>query len=181
MPNTSEATSSQPHDTKPTVNSPWTTDASLMAQLSNATLVLLDVLVHRFDDELVFSEALSGGGEVMCEMEGLDESFAPLVEAEVARLVAEAAGLPPAGLFSPAMPSYLTEIDALPVRLQADLVLKAGDYYAPSTEPVSAPDPRISAFYARSVARAPTRSTAHITASVPPKTASHAPAAQPHR
>lgn len=136
-----------------TLNSSWNTDADVMSRLSNATLALLDVLVHRFDDELVFSEALCGGGEFMCELEGLDESFGPLVEAEAARVVAEAAGLPPAGLFSPSMPAYLATIDALPLQRQANLVLEAADRYAGAPAP---PDPRVAAFFARSTVRSHT-------------------------
>lgn len=133
-----------------TLNSSWNSDADVMARLNNATLTLLDVLVHRFDDELVFSEALCGGGEFMCELEGLDDSFGPLVEAEAARVVAEAARLPPAGLFSPSMPAYLATIDALPRQHQANLVLEAADRYAGATSPQN---PRVAAFFSRSTVR----------------------------
>lgn len=134
----------------PTLGSPGKTDTEVMARLNNATLALLDVLVHRFDDELVFSEALCGGGEFMCELAGLDESFGPLVEAEAARVVAEAAGLPPAGLFSPSMPAYLATIDALPLQRQAHLVREAADRHAGATAP---PNPRTVAFHSRSAVR----------------------------
>lgn len=148
----------------PTLDSSWNTDTEVMARLSNATLALLDVLVHRFDDELVFSEALCGGGEFMCELEGLDESFGPLVEAEAARVVAEAAGLPPAGLFSPSMPAYLAAVDALSLQRQADLVLKAADRYAGAAAP---PDPRIAAFHARSTVLPHSRTDSASASAVP--------------
>ncbi|MCX4751240.1 hypothetical protein OG455_38045 [Kitasatospora sp. NBC_01287] len=137
----------------------WASDAALTTQLHDATLTLLDLLVHRFDDELVFSEALVGGGEAVCSFSDLDESFAPIIEAEAARLVAEAAGLPPGGLFAPALPAYLAEIDALPLRRQANLVLTAADYYA--VAPAPAPHPRIAAFYARSTVRPPAQTAAY--------------------
>ncbi|MEV4555730.1 hypothetical protein AB0K51_01885 [Kitasatospora sp. NPDC049285] len=171
MSNAPNPAHSQQAAAPPTLDSSWNTDIDVMARLSTATLTLLDVLVHRLDDELVFSEALCGGGEFMCELEGLDDSFGPLIEAEAARVVAEAAGLRPAGLFSPWMPAYLAAIDALSRQRQANLVLEAADRYAGATSP---PNPRIAAFHARSTVRPHTvtaSASAALTAAPRPSTA----------
>ncbi|MFI5525252.1 hypothetical protein [Streptomyces platensis] len=56
------------------------------------------------DLELNFSDALVDGGEVVCELNELRPSWAPLLEADALRVVADTASLRTASQFSPATP-----------------------------------------------------------------------------
>jgi hypothetical protein len=77
------------------------------------------------EDDYPFSTSLEGGGFYTCEHTGLDFAWAPLVEAETARLVAQAATDVSPGLFAPELPALITAIDAQPVHVQQALIRKA--------------------------------------------------------
>ncbi|TQE34192.1 hypothetical protein Sipo8835_15700 [Streptomyces ipomoeae] len=106
-------------------NSHWAADRALVERLHTATLTLLDLLSLQLDDRPVFSEALAGGGEHVCELSDLAPSWAPAIEADAVRLVAEAAGLPAASVFSPAMPHMIAAIDRQPLDVQRALIQRA--------------------------------------------------------
>jgi hypothetical protein len=102
-------------------NSHWAADRALVERLHTATLTLLHLLDLQLDDHPVFSEALAGGSEHVCELSDLDPSWAPAIEADAVRLVTEAAGLPTASVFSPAMPHMIAAIDRQPLDVQRAL------------------------------------------------------------
>ncbi|MFF7702808.1 hypothetical protein [Streptomyces lydicus] len=84
---------------------PWAMDDGLSHRLRAAVYALLDSPPHLMDAlELIFSGALVGGGEVVCELNELPPSWAPLIEADALRVVADTAGLRTPSLFSPATP-----------------------------------------------------------------------------
>jgi hypothetical protein len=77
------------------------------------------------EDDYPFSASLEGGGLHTCEQHGLDFAWAPLIETETARLVAEAATDVSPGLFAPELPALVTAIDAQPLHVQQALIRKA--------------------------------------------------------
>ncbi|MCC9707121.1 hypothetical protein E4N62_18695 [Streptomyces sp. MNU76] len=103
----------------------WAADRALVERLHTATMTLLDLLDLQLDDRPVFSEALAGGGEHVCELSDLDPSWAPAIEADAVRLVTEAAGLPAASVFSPAVPYMIAAIDRQPLDVQRALIQRA--------------------------------------------------------
>jgi len=94
----------------------WMADPALIERLFTATLTLLDLLDIQLGDHRVFSQALEGCGEHVCELADLDASWAPVIETDAVRLVAGAAGLPAASAFSPAMPHVIAAVAQRPVR-----------------------------------------------------------------
>ncbi|MFE2426889.1 hypothetical protein ACFXJ5_09070 [Streptomyces sp. NPDC059373] len=107
----------------------WTADPALIERLFTATLTLLDLLDIQLGDHPVFSQALEGGGEHVCELADLDPSWAPVIETDAVRLVAGAAGLPAASAFSPAMPHMIAAIDRQPPDVQRALVQRASAHH----------------------------------------------------
>ncbi|MCL2728393.1 MAG: hypothetical protein FWE15_00035 [Actinomycetia bacterium] len=77
------------------------------------------------EDDYPFSASLEGGGFYTCEQTGLAFAWAPLIETETARLVAEAATDISPGLFAPELPALISAIDALPMPVQQALIRKA--------------------------------------------------------
>ncbi|MEE4544045.1 hypothetical protein V2S66_18965 [Streptomyces sp. V4-01] len=77
------------------------------------------------EDDYPFSASLEGGAFYTCEQHGLDFAWAPLIETETARLVAEAATDVSPGLFAPELPALIEAIDTAPVPVQQALIRKA--------------------------------------------------------
>ncbi|WP_225847296.1 hypothetical protein [Streptomyces sp. HPF1205] len=120
----------------PAESTRWLRDPALARKLHEAVDLLLDSMADMLDDDFPFSASLEGGGFFTCEHTGLDFAWAPLVEAETARLVAEAATSLPPGLFAPELPALITAIDAKPVHVQQALIRKAAArHLAPPTVP----------------------------------------------
>jgi uncharacterized protein YgbK (DUF1537 family) len=114
-----------PPSGQPAPDAHWITDPALTARLNTATLTLLDLLELQLNDGPVFSEALAENGEHVCELAELDPLWAPVIEADTVRLVAEAAGLPSTSAFSPAVPRIVAAIDRQPLDVQRALVQRA--------------------------------------------------------
>ncbi|WP_433892550.1 hypothetical protein [Streptomyces sp. CA-111067] len=103
----------------------WIHDPALAQKLSAAVEFLLESVQLMLEDDYPFSASLEGGGFYTCEQTGLDFAWAPLIETETARLVAEAATEVSPGLFAPELPALITAIDALPMPVQQALIRKA--------------------------------------------------------
>ncbi|WUH90394.1 hypothetical protein OG900_09950 [Streptomyces sp. NBC_00433] len=103
----------------------WIHDPALAHQLSAAVASLLESVQLILKDDYPFSASLEGGGFYTCEQTGLDLAWAPLIETETARLVAEAATDVSPGLFAPELPALIGAIDAQPVPVQQALIRKA--------------------------------------------------------
>lgn len=116
----------EPAPTAPLADSTrWILDPGLAQKLSAAVEFLLESIQLRLEDDYPFSASLEGGGFYTCDHTGLDLTWAPLIEAETARLVAEAATATLPGLFAPELPALITAIDAQPVHVQQALIRKA--------------------------------------------------------
>lgn len=109
----------------PAESTRWLREPGLAGKLHEAVDLLLDSMADMLDDDFPFSASLEGGGFFTCEHTGLDFAWAPLVEAETARLVAQAATSTPPGLFAPELPALITAIDAQPAHVQQALIRKA--------------------------------------------------------
>jgi hypothetical protein len=96
-------------------------------KLTGAVEFLLEMVQLMLEDDYPFSASLEGGGFYTCEQTGLDLAWAPLIETETARLVAEAATTVSPGLFAPELPALITAIDTLPTHIQKALIRKAAD------------------------------------------------------
>ncbi|MFE1174242.1 hypothetical protein [Streptomyces sp. NPDC058773] len=156
-PDLSNAPDSHTHRTPD--SGPWAVDDALGYRLRAAVQALLDSLPLLMDDlELNFSDALVGGGEVVCDLTELHPSWAPLIEADALRLVADTAGLHTPSMFSPATPRMITAVDAQPLEVQQALVERAAERFANHYEHV--PNPRSLAAVSRSPHKpAPARPT----------------------
>lgn len=89
------------------------------------------------DMELPFSNALVGGGEVVCDIAELAPSWAPLIESDVLGLVIDTAGHRPSSMFSPALPHMITKIDTQPHEVQQTLIAQAADRFAGHNDAVA--------------------------------------------
>jgi hypothetical protein len=107
----------------------WTQEPALAHQLSSAVGFLLESAQLILEDDYPFSASLEGGGFYTCEQHGLDFAWAPLIETETARLVAEAATDVFPGLFAPELPALISAIDALPMPVQQALIRKAAAHH----------------------------------------------------
>jgi hypothetical protein len=103
----------------------WLRDPGLARKLHEAVGLLLHSMADMLDDAYPFSASLEGGGLFACEHKGLDFAWAPLVEAETARLVAEVTTSTSPGLFAPELPALITAIDAQPEHVQQALIRQA--------------------------------------------------------
>ncbi|SEO73428.1 hypothetical protein SAMN05216267_103919 [Actinacidiphila rubida] len=103
----------------------WIQDPALAHKLSEAVESLLESVQLMLEDDYPFSASLEGGGFYTCELHDLDFAWAPLLETETARLVAEAATDVSPGLFAPELPALIAAIDAQPMPVQQALIGKA--------------------------------------------------------
>jgi hypothetical protein len=101
----------------------WMSDSQVLDRLRQAVQVLLDCLDTVLEDfELQpLGEAICGGGEFACQHSDLPEGFAPLVEAEAARLLVEHATMRRISVFDAALPEQLNHLGALDVEDQQSL------------------------------------------------------------
>ncbi|MFE7318245.1 hypothetical protein ACFU7T_34880 [Streptomyces sp. NPDC057555] len=155
-------------------------DDVLGHRLRSAVQALLDSLPLLMDDmELNFSDALVGGGEVICELTELNASWAPLIEADALRFVTDTPGLRTPSLFSPATPRMIAAIDAQPPEVQHALVERAAKRFADHDE--HTPNPRSLAAVSRSPHRPEGPGPATPTEASPPASTPRPSEASRHR
>lgn len=117
----------------------WATDHDLTRRLRAATQSLLDCLPMVMENGWAFSDSLQGGGKQAYQLDELHPSWAPLIESEALRLVANVAGLHTASMFSSSMPRLIAEIDAQPLEVQQALVERAAERLGSVNERLPAP------------------------------------------
>jgi hypothetical protein len=125
----------------------WMTDAAHTQRLFTAMLTLFKALEGRLNDKRTFSGALQGGGLHACQATNLDPSWAPVIEGETARLIAQAGGLHAFTLFSPAFPLMIAAVDRQSLAVQHALVKRA--LLMCCGEDATVPHPRFVAALAR--------------------------------
>ncbi|MFH8586021.1 hypothetical protein ACH4GP_16665 [Streptomyces celluloflavus] len=141
MPDPDLANAPDSHTSRTPDSGPWAGNDELGHRLRAAVQNLLDSLPLLMEDlELNFSDALVGGGEVVCDLSELHPSWAPLIEADALRLVADTAGLRTPSLFSLATPRMIAAVDAQPPEVQQALVERVAERFADHDEHV--PNPR---------------------------------------
>lgn len=109
----------------PSETARWLHDPALAHRLHSAVGLLLDSMSDVLDDDFPLSASLEGGGFYACDHTDLDLAWAPLVEAETARLIAHTASRTPLGLFAPELPALISAIEAQPVHVQQALIRDA--------------------------------------------------------
>jgi len=100
----------------------WLTNPTDTALVRKAALELLSALELRFIDELRLADALSGGGEYICETHELAPALAPVIEAEALLRILNTAGMRGRTLSDPGIPALVRAFDAQSTAVQRTIV-----------------------------------------------------------
>ncbi|QKW20604.1 hypothetical protein HUT16_17375 [Kitasatospora sp. NA04385] len=104
-------------------------DALVLRQAVRSLLLAAEV---RFDEELTgATDVLAGGGEYICDREGLDADLAPVIEAAALTAVLDAAGLRVHSLLDPALPDRVEQLESWPQQRQRQAFQLAARPLAP--------------------------------------------------